>query len=40
MYGRVRRKTIYLTQKQGRDTHLERNAGVLSEEECSMSETR
>ena len=31
---------VYSTQKQGRDTHLERNSGILSEEEYSMSETR
>ena len=42
VYGRAHRKTVYLTQKQGRDTHSERNGmGILSiEEERSKSDPR
>ena len=35
MYGRAHSKTGYPSQKQGRDTHTQKNVGVLSEEECS-----
>ena len=41
MCGRSHRKTVYPTQKQGRDVHPERKGmGILSREEYSKSETR
>ena len=42
MYGRARRKTVYLSWKQGRDTHPEKKGmGIpCNEERCSKSEVR